>query len=43
MLVQLDEIYTYTGGILIALNPFQDLPHLYGENMMVQYAGEALR
>jgi myosin-5 len=36
------EIYTYTGSILIAVNPFQRLPHLYGEHMMAQYAGVAL-
>lgn len=37
---QVDEIYTYTGSILIALNPFRDLPHLYGDMMMEQYACE---
>ncbi|KAL8548030.1 hypothetical protein ACS0TY_007361 [Phlomoides rotata] len=36
---QLNEIYTYTGGILIAINPFQRLPHLYDLHMMEQYKG----
>lgn len=36
------EIYTYTGSILIAVNPFQRLPHLYDEHMMTQYAGVPL-
>ena len=34
---QVDQIYTYTGNILIAVNPFQKLPHLYGQEMMFQY------
>lgn len=34
----LDDIYTYTGSILIAVNPFMGLPHLYGEHMMQQYS-----
>jgi myosin V len=33
-----DDIYTYTGTILIAVNPFAPLPHLYGSHMMAQYA-----
>ncbi|CAN1340153.1 XI-K [Linum perenne] len=36
---ELNEIYTYTGNILIAINPFQRLPHLYGTHMMEQYKG----
>lgn len=36
---EMNEIYTYTGGILIAVNPFQRLPHLYGSDMMQQYKG----
>ena len=35
-----DDIYTYTGSILIAVNPFARLPHLYGTHMMEQYRGE---
>jgi hypothetical protein len=34
-----DDIYTYTGSILIAVNPFAPLPHLYGPHMMDQYRG----
>ncbi|KAF0901741.1 hypothetical protein E2562_006207 [Oryza meyeriana var. granulata] len=36
---ELNEIYTYTGNILIAVNPFQRLPHLYDPHMMQQYKG----
>eukprot|EP00775_Hariotina_reticulata_P007220 gene7220-7433_t len=36
---QYDDIYTYTGSILIAVNPFAPLPHLYGPHMMDQYRG----
>ncbi|XP_072950421.1 myosin-17-like [Typha angustifolia] len=36
---ELNEIYTYTGNILIAINPFQRLPHLYDTHMMEQYKG----
>ncbi|CAA2963473.1 myosin-17-like [Olea europaea subsp. europaea] len=39
---ELNEIYTYTGNILIAINPFQRLPHLYDTHMMQQYKGAAL-
>ncbi|KAL6642959.1 hypothetical protein ACP70R_021140 [Stipagrostis hirtigluma subsp. patula] len=35
----LNEIYTYTGRILIAINPFARLPHLYDMHMMEQYRG----
>lgn len=35
----INEIYTYTGNILIAVNPFQRLPHLYDTHMMGQYKG----
>ncbi|XP_077248114.1 myosin-11-like [Tasmannia lanceolata] len=36
---ELNEIYTYTGNIVIAINPFQRLPHLYDAHMMQQYKG----
>ncbi|CAL9116696.1 unnamed protein product [Musa acuminata var. zebrina] len=36
-----NEIYTYTGNILIAVNPFRRLPHLYDNHMMEQYKGAA--
>ncbi|XP_057550107.1 myosin-9-like [Amaranthus tricolor] len=39
---ELNEIYTYTGNILIAINPFQRLPHLYDSHMMQQYKGAPL-
>lgn len=32
-------VYTRTGGILIAINPFAPLPHLYGPAVMQRYAG----
>ncbi|MQL94233.1 hypothetical protein Taro_026885 [Colocasia esculenta] len=38
---ELNEIYTYTGNILIAVNPFQRLSHLYDTHMMEQYKGAA--
>lgn len=38
----MDDIYTYTGSILIAVNPFQKLAHLYGAHMMELYRGRDL-
>jgi myosin-5 len=38
----LDAIYTYSGNILIATNPYKPLKHLYGTRMMAQYRGAAL-
>ncbi|KAL4561162.1 hypothetical protein LXL04_033324 [Taraxacum kok-saghyz] len=35
----MNEIYTYTGNILIAVNPFQRLPHLYEKDVMSKYKG----
>jgi hypothetical protein len=32
-----DQIYTYTGAILLALNPFKKLDHLYTREMMELY------
>lgn len=31
------SIYTYTGKILLALNPFQTIDNIYGEEIMQQY------
>jgi hypothetical protein len=33
-----DAIYTYTGSILIAVNPFKGLPALYKKNVMDSYS-----
>ncbi|XP_058725005.1 myosin-15-like isoform X1 [Vicia villosa] len=38
----LNDIYTYTGSILIAVNPFTKLLHLYDNHMMEQYKGAPL-
>ncbi|KAJ8441662.1 hypothetical protein Cgig2_019049 [Carnegiea gigantea] len=37
-----NEIYTYTGNILIAVNPFKRLPQLYSGDVMKQYKGVPL-
>ncbi|KAK6937825.1 Myosin head, motor domain [Dillenia turbinata] len=36
---ELNKIYTYSGKILIAINLYQKLPHLYDARMMDQYKG----
>lgn len=37
-----DEIYTYVGPILLALNPFKALPRLYQEDLIANYAKRIL-
>jgi len=32
-----DKIYTFTGPILIALNPFKTIPHLYDEDVLKSF------
>ena len=32
-----DEIYTWTGPILVAVNPWKQLPHLYSEEALRRY------
>ncbi|TYK17988.1 myosin-16 isoform X4 [Cucumis melo var. makuwa] len=35
----INEIYTYTGNILIAINPFQSISSLYDAHVMEKYRG----
>ncbi|XWS31463.1 hypothetical protein CRYUN_Cryun23aG0078300 [Craigia yunnanensis] len=39
---EINEIYTYCGNILIAINPFQALSHLYDICLMERYKGAQL-
>jgi myosin-5 len=35
------SIYTYCGIVLVALNPYHDLPSLYGPDSIKMYRGRA--
>ncbi|KAK2154661.1 hypothetical protein LSH36_261g02057 [Paralvinella palmiformis] len=37
-----DKIYTYVANILIAVNPYQDIPKLYDIEMIKKYQGKSL-
>eukprot|EP01043_Picozoa_sp_COSAG02_P010080 COSAG02_NODE_349_length_24073_cov_102.816092_6_plen_1343_part_00 len=37
-----DNIYTYTGYILIAINPYKDMSHIYQDDLMFQYKGKSI-
>ena len=40
---ELDIIYTATGPILLAMNPFKSIPELYGVERMAEYAEAGLK
>jgi myosin heavy subunit len=40
MRFRLDQIYTRTGPILIAMNPFKRMPQLYADTVMQRYKGK---
>ncbi|XP_071818776.1 unconventional myosin-VI-like isoform X2 [Apostichopus japonicus] len=37
-----DSIYTYVANILIAVNPYKDMPHLYSSESIEKYRGKSL-
>lgn len=39
---KLDKIYTFTGTILIAVNPYKIIPGLYHPSMIASYYGKEL-